>query len=116
MSHVLPYIQKLTYLVLNTRAIDNHGHSYEVRLLRSDYEKIPSLVLRILDTPGSWYLKTILGRDGFGPPIRDKISIDFGQNWDCINMDQVMAEVKSLFGTKINPDTFEPISNVEVSK
>lgn len=111
------YTQRMTYMTLKTIATtrDRHGKTYThpVHLLRSDYDRIPSLILYIDNTPGRWYLSTLLGRDGYGREVGTTIAIDAGQNWDCINMDEVMREVKSLFGTLIHPETLVQLETVQ---
>ena len=67
---------------LTTKALDNHGHLYDVEIQDSD----GGPVLRILETPGGWYVNTVASHEG---PI---LSIDFGLNWNCINFDEILAE------------------------
>jgi hypothetical protein len=100
---------------LKTRAIttDRNGtvYGYDVVLEPSRWDGDESLVLRIKDTPGSWYLSTLFGKDefSFSRPVGETISIDTGQNWDCINMGDIMREVRSMLGVSINPADFSPI-------
>src|ERR1035437_3780540 len=91
---------------------EHKGRSYEHRITleHSSYSS-KSLVLRIAGTPGHWYLATLFGSDGFGRRVGPTLSIDMGQNWDCINMDQIMAEVESLFGTLVDAKDFSLIQN-----
>lgn len=70
---------------LKVRAQDNHGYEYPVSLEMDKYHK---WVLRIEDTPGHWYMSTLL-EDGRFP---ETISVDLGQKWDIINFGDVMRE------------------------
>ena len=65
---------------LDQHALDNHGNEYEVALKNW----CAGIVLSIEKTPGKWYLSTLMRHDG---PI---ISIDNGQNWDCVNFRAVL--------------------------
>jgi len=88
---------------LKVKAKDNHGLQYPVSLrfekfsagqsrqadgsLRPDI--VNKWVLRIHNTPASWYMATLLeGKTG------SVIALDYGQNWNCINFDEVMKEAK----------------------
>ena len=92
-------MQKVTAkkkVMLKTKAKTSSGgggkvYEYPVSLeLDSDGMKYGGVVLRINNTPGSWYLKTILDKGEKNLP--KTISIDYGQNWSCINMDEVLKE------------------------
>ena len=72
--------------ILTTKALDNHGHSYEVHLRESKGE----WVLHITTTPGQWYMSTLASFRG------DRLSIDFGQKWDCINASAILTEARAL--------------------
>jgi len=75
---------------LKTKAVDNHGHRYRVYLeLKPD---VMQWVLVIADTPGHWYMSTLLQN----PRLRDTIAIDYGQNWNVINFRQIMDEAIDL--------------------
>lgn len=76
--------------VLKTKAKDNHGYEYEV-YLEMDPQKM-RWVLHIGDTPGHWLMSTLLENRHFDSVI----SIDFGQNWNVINFDKIMAEAVTL--------------------
>lgn len=93
---------------LKVKALDNHGHKYPVEL-RFEREscglsRLPDgtmgkhrtnkWVLHITTTPGHWYMSTLLEEDRHGRTMGKVISIDFGQNWNCINFDEVMKEAK----------------------
>jgi len=73
---------------LNTKAIDNHGNRYDVELQTRENDKP---VLRILGTPGGWYLNGLQNKT-----LRDVISIDHGQGWDCINLQEILAEANEV--------------------
>jgi hypothetical protein len=110
--------QKLEQMVakkkLTTKAKDNHGYEYDVYLYMNNLPTgwvNPSLindeefhnemcfkwVLRITGTPGGWYMSTLLGGDKYATAhVGSTISIDFGQDWNCINFDEVLAEAKQL--------------------
>lgn len=75
--------------MLKVKAKDNHGYSYDVAVINwSDRDANP--ILRIMGTPGSWYFSTLRNR---AFPERTSISLDWGQNWDCINFDEILAAV-----------------------
>ena len=71
-------------LKLTTKAKDNSGHSYNVSLIL-DYGHV---VVNIETTPASWFLSSLL--DG---KRSNEIYIDAGQNWKCINLDEILAEI-----------------------
>jgi len=75
---------------LKTRARDNHGYEYPVYLEMD--QKYMQWVLHIGDTPGHWLMSTLLQSRTIG----SRISIDFGQKWDVINFDEIMAEAVDL--------------------
>lgn len=50
-------------------------------------------ILRIAGGPGSWYLSTLMERDGLKCT---RLAIDFGQNWYCTNADELLAEAITL--------------------
>lgn len=79
-------------ITLDTKAQDNHGHEYMVILLEQvrPYFDKPDWVLRIVGTPGSWYMTTL--ENG---PVKKNLSIDFGQGWTCVNFDEVMTEAQA---------------------
>lgn len=79
---------------LKTKALDNHGHRYAVRLV-FDHSDIMGWkwLLRIENTPGHWYMSTLLEH---GYPRQSGIAIDAGQNWNIINFDEVVAEAIEL--------------------
>ena len=88
----VPSSQKALRKKLKTEALDNHGYRYAVWLLFDHSEPMGwKWILRIDGTPGSWYMSTILEGG-----IRDKISIDYGQRWDCINFREIMQEAITL--------------------
>lgn len=71
---------------LTTKARDNFGYEYTVTLTPDSRHLGKDWVLRIVDTPGSWFMTTLEEKP------RTTISIDFGAKWDCINFGEVMAE------------------------
>jgi len=72
--------------LLPVKAKDNHGYSYNV-VIRGTSAK-PEL--KIVGTPGGWYLKDLRAKDGSVPEM---FAIDFGQNWIWTNVREVMAEI-----------------------
>lgn len=93
---------------LKTQAKDNYGHQYEVILFLEETaggqtrnpetgewwrEPTNKWVLKIKDTPGSWYMSTLLGSGGLYP---GGIAIDYGQKWNCTNFQEVLNEAKEL--------------------
>lgn len=78
---------------LKIKAQDNHGHSYDVELILQHSEHWGyKWALSIVNTPGRWYMTTLL--DGGYGPLHSMIYIDFGQRWCCTNFDKVFAEAK----------------------
>lgn len=77
----------MTTRKLTTTARDNHGHTYDVEIQTGDNGKP---IVKILGTPGQWYYKSL------GAYAYDTIALDFGQNWNCINFDEVMREVHTV--------------------
>lgn len=75
---------------LTTKARDNHDRTYDVTIRPWGRGGNNKLVLDIVDTPGSWFLTTLLSH--YDKSCKT-ISIDWGQNWECINFDEIMSEV-----------------------
>ncbi|MEY2714896.1 MAG: hypothetical protein RIT24_1239 [Planctomycetota bacterium] len=78
-------IHEIQSVTLPSSAVDNHGHAYTVTIETGDPHFGP--VLHVKNTPGRWFLKTLLD----GRP-RARIAIDCGQHWIVDNFDAVMAE------------------------
>lgn len=86
---------------LTTKAHTSGGYEYPVTLVESEnqyrgckgdhYPRKNDFTLRIQGTPGQWYMTTLEQN-----PLRDRIAIDFGQNWYCTNFGAVMAEAVKL--------------------
>ena len=76
---------------LEAKAIDNHGFEYNVHLALEKYLGRPAWVLVIEDTPGRWYMATIL-EEGWA----DLIWIDYGQRWSIVNFIEIMREAITL--------------------
>jgi len=53
-------------------------------------------VLHIVDTPGQWYVSTLLGADEGFAACGNELYIDGGQEWLCTNMDAIMKEALAL--------------------
>ena len=86
---------------LKTKARDNHGHEYPVHLtlsqgpvgtfgpglehLAEQYKN--RWVLCVKNTPGSWYMSTLLERG-----VQAQIALDFGAGWMVTNFSDVMRE------------------------
>lgn len=75
--------------ILNTYALDNHGYQYAVTLTPQDFHGA-NAVLRIERTSGSWFLSTLWDYK------HSQIAIDHGQNWRCLNIQDVLQEARSL--------------------
>jgi len=83
-------------ITLPIKATDNHGYSYWVTLKLKDGDKL-GWILSIDETPGSWYMDTLLGKDEYsGSRSTRKIYIDFGQDWFCNNIDNVLFTAEVL--------------------
>jgi hypothetical protein len=82
-------------LRLNTAAVcswpSGRNESLNVELFWKDNVTGVDIVLRIVDTPGEWYLSQLLG-DSSHP--RDRISIDYGAHWVWENPDEVLKEAR----------------------
>lgn len=83
---------------LKIKAKDNHGHEYGVELQMWTAPNRPmsdssrdKWILRILNTPGSWYMSTLLESHNHW---QYGIAIDLGQGWYCTNFREVMDEAK----------------------
>lgn len=90
----------MTTLNLKTMAITTYqGKTYEhaVTVAKAEPNKWVKnsiherdWVLKIADTPGSWYMTTLEERP------HPTISIDSGARWDCINFGAVLNEAVAL--------------------
>jgi len=83
-----------------TKAISGNGYEYNVHLLEGNpkYDttngiSYNGLVLSIEGTPGSWYVATFLHNQP-GCQYGNEIMIDGGQNWKCINKQEIIKELK----------------------
>ena len=81
---------------LNTRARDNHGHTYSTELTVGKL----GLILKINGTPGQWYLDSLRSSG-----LANQIYLDFGQDWLCTNIGEIMAEVRQITTTRTTDDT-----------
>ena len=82
-----------TYQLKNTVTC-NHDYTYEVYLRLKDGDK--DWVLSVENSPGSWYLKTLLGLDHFSNgPTGDFIWLDWGQKWSVSGLAPVITEAVS---------------------
>lgn len=81
-------------LILKTLAQDNHGQTYQVSLRQDHKYDHRSLVLHIDSTPSGWYLSDLLDQY----KSREFLWIDMGQDWRCTNIDQILDEVRAMFG------------------
>lgn len=69
----------------------NHGYTYKVSLRRKDGDR--DWVLSVENSPGSWYVKTLLGLDHFSNgPTGDFIWLDWGQKWSVSGMSKAITE------------------------
>jgi hypothetical protein len=73
---------------LNTPARDNHGYSYAVSLRQNTTYDV--LVLHLEGAPGGWSVQTLL------PMTGSVLAIDAGQRWNCINIQEILSEIKAL--------------------
>lgn len=81
---------------LNVRAVDNFGHTYAVELeLKHSPHWGWKWVLVVVNTPGRWYLTTLLNDDP--DLVRSRLYVDYGQRWMITNFDLVMkAALKEI--------------------
>lgn len=73
-------------MLLKTPAKDNHGRQYQVEIAK-DRDGID--VVNFQGAPSGWSVKTLLGH------TYHVLAIDFGQNWLCINIQDIVAELRS---------------------
>ncbi len=79
-----------TYELKNTVKC-NHGYTYKVSLKLKEGDS--DWVLSVENSPGSWYVKTLLGLDGLtSNPTGDFIWLDWGQKWSVSGMAPVISE------------------------
>lgn len=82
---------KKRYLKTKAKCTYSNGKStHRVYLEPGDNGK---QVLVIEDTPGRWYVVTLLGLDGYGVRVGDRLAIDYGQDWYVENMGAILGEV-----------------------
>lgn len=75
---------------LKTKAKDNHGYEYEVYLdLTKDSKK---WVLHVDNTPGHWYMTTLIESMLVRGNRLDRLAIDHGQGWYVENFRDIMVE------------------------
>ncbi len=74
---------------LKTQARDNYGYSYPVSIVVEDRDGflVGERILKIHDTPGSWYLRTLLASS-----VGARLAIDYGQDWYCENIQSLIEE------------------------
>lgn len=79
-----------TTKVLTTRAIDNRGKEYKVILELGSQKGVPAWILKVVGTPGEWYMSTLLGEE-----VPEAIAIRF-PDWGILNFSDVMREAVTL--------------------
>lgn len=75
---------------LKTIARDNYGYEHAVTLTPKEFYG-DNAVLKIQNTPGSWFMSTLWE---YQP---SQIAIDYGQGWMCTNIQDVLKEARTLF-------------------
>jgi uncharacterized protein YukE len=60
-------------------------------------------------TPGSWFLDTLLGYDGFSRKSEDRVYIDFDSKWYVVGMVPVLKEAEDIVYGGVNEAKEEPI-------
>ena len=98
---------KRHYKAILTRNLDDKNSSFDgawvLKIIR-DFDNNNDWS----GTPGSWFLDTLLGFDGFGTRSEDKVYIDFGMNWYVTGMFKVLKEAEeTVYG--VNEAKEEPI-------
>jgi hypothetical protein len=78
---------------LKTKALTEGEHKYTVKVIR----KRNGWVLDILETPGSWYLKTLLCN--YPDNESNTLSIQ-GNDWICVNPNELVIEAMALIEGK----------------
>lgn len=89
-------------------------YTYPVHILKGDPkygEKYGGLILSISNTPGAWYVDTLMES-----PVRrsDYIYIDAGQGWACVNWDVIMGELEQWLSEYEKSVEYEEPSDPEV--
>jgi hypothetical protein len=79
-------------VTLKTAAQDNFGNSYPVTVFTGFGGK---LVARVENTGGSWTVSTLMTHTAA------RIAIDFGQGWYCTNIQDLIAEVRSMLSDAV---------------
>jgi len=86
--------EELKYRDRGEKVYEHPVHIIKGERLRDD--KFNGLILSIQDTPGSWYLETLV--DGYGgrPSALNynEMAIDGGAKWYCTNWSEIAAELK----------------------
>ena len=70
-------------------------------------------------TPGSWYLDTLLGYDGFGDRVGDMLYIDYGAKWFVTGMVPVLKEAEEIVYGKVDESmefdrTADPLTKMDI--
>jgi hypothetical protein len=85
--------RKVIY-TLKTKAYSGKDYYYNVNIIsdndNSMVKKGYKYILSIENTPGSWYIKTLLEGNSMNSSV---ISIQ-GNEWFCYNWDEIMKELK----------------------
>lgn len=73
-------------------------HLIQGKALRGD--PFGGVILSIQDTPGSWYVDTIVGEEGKPAAIHDRTIQINGPHWICTNWQDIMGELKLWIESK----------------
>jgi hypothetical protein len=77
-------------LKLKTKCIDNTGREYDTYLYNDNKYSDGQPGLKFEGAPSGWHLKTL--RDVYS----DKLAIDSGQDWYCVNIQDILKEIREL--------------------
>lgn len=69
---------------LETRALTSGGYTYDVEVGKGKM----GWVLRVKETPGSWYMESLDHCTG------DRLAIDWGQGWYLENLQPILKEAR----------------------
>jgi hypothetical protein len=95
-------------------AKDNHGHSYQVQLVRDYKYSKGEYTVRFVGAPSGWSVSSL---SSFNP---QRLAIDAGQEWYCENIQEVLSAVKKAlanhgrmgslqndYANQISPEVFD---------
>jgi hypothetical protein len=80
----------MNMLRLKTPCKDNTGREYTAYLYNDDNYSNGLPGLKFEGAPSGWWLKTLKDHTS------DRLYIDFGQGWYCVNIQEILQEIRDL--------------------